>query len=117
MSSDKLFHEMTDTWIITRARGVYRQSKVYRRGSFVYASKGSGFVRLFSSGGTSDPNTSWVEFEPATAIKDYLLDLGLGPGVSIEDRTPRPGSPEPPREDIRRSYPLGRRGPWGDPAV
>lgn len=117
MSLDKLFHEMTDTWIITRARGVYRQSKVYRRGSFVYASKGSGFVRLFSSGGTSDPNMSWVEFEPATAIKDYLLDLGLGPGVSIEDRTPRPGSPEPPREDIRRSYPSGRREPWGDPTV
>lgn len=96
---------------------MYRQSKVYRRGSSVYASKGLGFVRLFSSGGTSDPNTSWVEFEPATAIRGYLLDLGLGPGVSIEDRTPRPGSPEPPREDIRRSYPLGWRGPWGDPAV
>lgn len=117
MSLDNLFHEMTDTWVITRTKGVYRQSKVYRRGSCVYASKGSGFIRLFSSQGTSDPNTSWVEFEPSTAIKDYLLDLGLGPGVSLAERTPRPGSPEPPREDLRRSYPSGRTEPWGDPKV
>lgn len=117
MSMDSLFHEMTDTWIIIRTRGVYRQSKVYRRGSSVYASKGSGFIRLLSSQGTSDPNTSWVEFEPATAVKDYLLDLGLGPGVSLADRTPRPGSPEPPREDGRRWYPLGRTERWGDPVA
>ncbi len=93
--ADELFHEVADTWVITRARGVYRQSKVYKRGSGVFAGQGSGFVKLFSSGGTSAPNVSWVDFEPKNAVKIHALDLGLGPGITLEDRSPSPAATDP----------------------
>lgn len=63
-----LFHEIAEGVAVLRTRGVYRQSKIYRRGDDVFAAQGSGYVRLLSHGGTTVPNTTWLDVE--------------GPGVS-----------------------------------
>lgn len=67
MPTDNLFHEVQDTWVICSRRGVYRQSKVYRRGEAFFAKHGAGFIKLCAYRGTSCPDTSWVDFEPAEA--------------------------------------------------
>lgn len=65
-----LFHILDDTFVIIRSRGVYRQAKVYVRGSDVFAGWGGGFVRLCGNGGTSHPNVSWVELSPHPGIQE-----------------------------------------------
>jgi hypothetical protein len=57
------FHKIDDAAAITLARGVYRQSPLYRRGENLYVAYGSGFLRLCSGGGTSLPNVSWKEID------------------------------------------------------
>ena len=54
-----LFHLIEDHQIVLRLKGVYRQVKLYRRNGHVYAGYGSGYVLLFRSGGTSQPDTNW----------------------------------------------------------
>lgn len=49
------FHIIDDAAAILVSKGVYRQAKVYRRGKDLFASHGSGFIRLFREG-TSLPN-------------------------------------------------------------
>ena len=53
------FHIIDDAFCILRSRGVYRQAKVYRRGTALFAAFGSGFIKLLGSSGTSCPNVSW----------------------------------------------------------
>lgn len=53
------FHILDDAAVILRSKGVFRQAKVFRRGGELYASHGSGFIKLYASGGTSHPNVSW----------------------------------------------------------
>ena len=67
-----LFHVIDDGAVILRAkRGVYRQSKVYRRGKDVFASFGSGFVRLMARTCTTNPDVSWLEIEaPGVVISN-----------------------------------------------
>lgn len=48
-----LFNIIPDAWAILRKNGVYRQVKVYNRGLALYASYGSGFLKLGSRKGTS----------------------------------------------------------------
>lgn len=57
----QMFHVIDDTHVIIRARGVFRQSKVYRRGKALYAAWGGGFIQLRGNSGTSHPNVSWKE--------------------------------------------------------
>lgn len=66
-----LFHEIPDGVVILRSKGVFRQAKVFRRGTSVYAAWGSGFIRLMRGGGTSVPIVSFdglaadgVEYDP-----------------------------------------------------
>jgi hypothetical protein len=58
-----LFHLVEDCQTILRAKGKYRQVKVYsRKGplkTHLYAALGSTFIRLGPGGHTSDPNTCW----------------------------------------------------------
>lgn len=75
--ADKLFHDAEALAILTSG-GVYRQVKVYRRfdGEVhgLYAAKGSGYVRLHKSGGTSCPriNLHHLEIEEARLSSDKL---------------------------------------------
>lgn len=59
-----LFAPIDDGAVILRAkRGVYRQSKVYRRGRDVFATFGAGFVRLMARSSTTNPDVTWLEIE------------------------------------------------------
>lgn len=57
------FHVIDDAAVILRSRGVYRQTKVYRRGDALYAGYGGGFLRLCGNSGTSRPDVSWDEID------------------------------------------------------
>lgn len=57
-----LFHEIPDAFVILLKGGVYRQSKVYRRGDDLFAGYSGGFVRL-SEHGTSVPNLRIVDVD------------------------------------------------------
>lgn len=61
------FHVLDDAAVILRSRGVYRQAKVYLRGTGIYAGAGAGFIRLYAGGGTGVPSISWED-----------IDLGAG---------------------------------------
>jgi len=60
-----LFHVIDDATVILRARGVFRQTKVFARGEEIYAAQGNGFIRLFKDGGTSVPSISWIDIDVA----------------------------------------------------
>lgn len=49
------FHIIDDAAAILVCKGVYRQAKVYSRGTALFAAHGSGFIRLYRDG-TSLPN-------------------------------------------------------------
>lgn len=55
----QLFHIVDDAAVILRAKGVYRQAKVYVRMGELYAGWGSGFIGLRREKGTTLPNVSW----------------------------------------------------------
>jgi len=57
------FHIIEDGAVILRSKGVFRQSKVFRRGKDVYAGYGTGFVKLHGGSGTSNPTVSWIDIE------------------------------------------------------
>lgn len=57
------FHIIEEGAVILRSKGLYRQAKVYRRGSQVFASYGAGFIRLLRGSGTSVPSVSWDGIE------------------------------------------------------
>lgn len=59
----ELFHVIDDGVVILRARGVYKQVKLYRRGEQLYALFGGGFIRLLQGRGTTVPNVSWIDME------------------------------------------------------
>jgi hypothetical protein len=58
-----LFHIIEDGYAILRSQGVFRQAKLYRRGTQVFAAFGTGYIQLMSYGGTSRPNVSWLGAE------------------------------------------------------
>lgn len=74
------FHEIADACaIVVSKAGVYRQTKVFRRGDEIYASHGQGFIRLYDNGGTSLPTTRHVglDLNGLRAAKDNLGRLLL----------------------------------------
>jgi len=69
----ELFHLIDDGIAIVRApRGVYKQTKVYRRGSSVYIGHGVGFLRICAPFdnryGTSHPDFKVEELEGAGIV-------------------------------------------------
>lgn len=56
-----LFHEIPDGHVILRSKGVFKQTKVFRRGRDIFAAQGSGFIRLLQHGGTTVPTTHWLD--------------------------------------------------------
>lgn len=71
MAPDNLFHEIADAQIVLRSKGVFKQAKLFRRGEYVYAAYGSGFIRLLRHSGTTVPAVSWdVDslYDPQVAI-------------------------------------------------
>lgn len=59
------FHVIEDAAVVLRSKGVFRQTKAYRRGEFIYAGYGSGFVQLLARGATSHPDVSWLDTDVA----------------------------------------------------
>lgn len=58
-----LFHEIPEGVAVLRTKGVFKQSKLFRRGRDVFATAGSGFIRLLQHGGTTVPTTHWLDVE------------------------------------------------------
>jgi hypothetical protein len=57
------FHVIEDAHAILRTKGVYRQSRVYRRGPDVFAGHGAGYIRLLGRGDTTVPDVKWLDLE------------------------------------------------------
>ena len=55
MPSIHIFHEIPDARAVLYRKGVYKQVKVYRRETSLYAAFAGGFIRLYE-GGTSMPD-------------------------------------------------------------
>lgn len=75
------FHEIVDgAAILVSKQGVYRQVKVFSRGGEIYAGHGTGFIRLFRSGGTSTPHIRYAGLDLAGALteEDPLGRLLIG---------------------------------------
>lgn len=63
------FHIIEDGAAILRSRGNFRQSKIYSRGSDVYASWGGGYIKLLGGGGTSNPNVARLDVEGDNVVR------------------------------------------------
>lgn len=68
----ELFHEIPDELAIIRLRGgVYKQTKLYRRGDMMFAGAAGGFVRILpkfgDTWGTSHPNVTVIDMSDAAA--------------------------------------------------
>lgn len=77
------FHEIADgAAILVSKAGVYRQAKLFRRGSEVYAGFGTGFLRLFANGGTSTPHVrhAGIDMAGLLADEDALGRIIIGGG-------------------------------------
>lgn len=59
----ELFQIIDGAQAILFSKGVYRQTKVFRRGTMIFAQSGSGFVRLLQGGSTTAPNIAWKDVE------------------------------------------------------
>lgn len=57
------FHVIDEAEVITVTRSVFKQVKVYRRGSALYFGHAGGFVRLYSEHRTGLPNVRWEDIE------------------------------------------------------
>jgi hypothetical protein len=72
------FHEIQDAAAIVTSKGVYRQVKIYRRGTALYVGYGAGFVRLLENHGTGVPTLRWDEIDVGLEYKrDNLGKLAL----------------------------------------
>lgn len=69
------FHEIPDGMcILLSQKGVYRQSKLFRRGTELYAGYGGGFVRLYGKGGTSTPHLRYIAIDaPHAGLEEREL--------------------------------------------
>lgn len=59
----ELFHVIDDGVVHLRSKGVYRQTKVFRRGADVFAAYGGGYIRLLAGHGTTRPDVSWDDMD------------------------------------------------------
>lgn len=65
-----MFHQIPDSVVILKTRGVYRQTTAYGHKGFVFAKYGGGFIRLKKHlNGTTAPQVSWDEIELPFEIK------------------------------------------------
>ena len=59
-----MFHQIEDASVVLRSRGVYYQKSLFRRGRFIYAKWGNGFIRIIDrKDGTSVPNVTYEDID------------------------------------------------------
>lgn len=58
-----LFHIIEEAQIVMRQKGIFYQKKLYRRGDWLYANWGTGFIRIGGRSATSQPNVSWESID------------------------------------------------------
>ncbi|MDO8800072.1 hypothetical protein [Phenylobacterium sp.] len=66
------FHLIEDGVVILRSKGVYRQAKVYHRGSDVFATWGAGLIKLGPRSDTTHMNVSWDGVEADGVVCDRV---------------------------------------------
>lgn len=74
-----MFHEIIDSIVILRSKGVFIQTKAFSYKGQVFAKKGNGFVKLVKfQRGTSCPTVSWesvqLPFEVSYDKLGVMLD-------------------------------------------
>ena len=75
-----MFHEILDSSIILRSRGVFGQSKCYYYNGQVFAKMGNGFVKLMKhQNGTSCPTVSWENVQLPFPIEYSKVGVMLAP--------------------------------------
>lgn len=62
----KVFSQIEGEIAVVRSGGVFKQVDLYRRGNDLFASHGSGFIRLLDKGATSHPKVMWDEISLAS---------------------------------------------------
>lgn len=74
-----MFQEMEGDVAIVVQNGIYYQTPLYRRGDFLYAKHGGGFVRLMADGATSKAKMRLDHLDVTTACigRDALGRLGV----------------------------------------
>lgn len=72
------FTIINDADVIVSSGGVFKQAKVFVRGSAVYCQYGSGFVRLYAGGATGLPKMRWDDIDIPGVQKAELVDAGFG---------------------------------------
>ena len=77
-----LFHVIDDAQVIIRTKGVYKQVKLYRRGSEIYAAHATGFIKLMAMGSTSHPNVSWIEVDTGPEDNGHTILMGTNRKLS-----------------------------------
>lgn len=82
-----VFQEIPDALAVLHCKGVYSQVPLFSRGKFVYAKRGSGFIRLYRDGATSVSSVSWKDLDPGQTYiaedKFYLIHFStMIPGAS-----------------------------------
>lgn len=83
-----LFTVVNDAFVVTRSKGVFRQSKVYHRNGLLYAGYGSGFVQLRDDNATSVPTMTWdyIEGVAWTRLRGASSQLTMHVAPVIEHR-------------------------------
>jgi len=72
----ELFHILDYVFVILRHRGVYRQAKVYARGSSLFGAWGGGFVQLRGAGATTKPDVTWESMTEIPQIVEHAGRFG-----------------------------------------
>lgn len=66
------FHIIEEAIAIICSKDVYKQTKVFRKGTDIYAAYANGFIKLYNASCTSAPKVSWHEIEgPGIIIEKY----------------------------------------------
>ena len=79
-----LFTTLDDHVIIRTTKSVYKQVKIAVRDDHLSARIGGGFVMLYTSGTTSNPDMRWVELSTTMEfISGSLGRLVVPPGVKM----------------------------------
>lgn len=80
-----MFHEIQDSSVILKSRGVYKQTACFSHKGQVFAKNGSGFIKLFKHlNGTSNPNVSWEDVQLPFPISYTPTGVMLVPEVPVQ---------------------------------
>ncbi len=73
---NSLFHAIADAQVVLRSKGVFYQKPLYQRDDRLYASWGTGFIRIGGQNFTSNPNVSYETLDLPRHVKIEKGSMG-----------------------------------------